>query len=384
MTKTGSTVALLAIGCHRRDGPSLDHAVQGADRRLRAMRKFLLAGAAVATLGFSTISEAHAFNVVKDWSKPGEPISVQQIVTNDGSQKCWLGIGGSDNVMFSLDFFQSGSIVFRIISSNRDAPWTGISQIQLKFDNGSPYKANASLDSSGHVLSAGVKDEGEGKNFLHDLWNGQSFHATAGSTEVDFPLTGSATALLHLHQCRYEIAPQIETAANDGSQPHFTPPAAHPVVPATTPEYVPPPAAPVSALAPPPVVGPRAVKLIVDDGSYYVEATIDNAVHYKFAVDTGASLVTIPQDFADYLMQHNALSPADYKGVDKFTIADGSTRQQNLYTLHTVSIDGVTAHNVLCSVGPAGSPFLLGKSFFDKFNGGFSINPSQGTMTLTP
>jgi clan AA aspartic protease (TIGR02281 family) len=341
------------------------------------MRKFLLAGAAFAALG----SQAHAYSVVKDWSKPGEAIPVQQIIADDGSTKCWLGMGGTNYLAFNLDFFQNGNVIFRLSSTK--SLWSSDGQIQVRFDNGELYNANARLDSidSKQALSALIKDEGQGKEFLHALWNGNSFHVTAGNVQADFSLTGSATAMLHMHQCRYTIAPEVETALADPTQPHFTPPAAQSAAPPVLVHqdaahgYTPP------TPAQPPSDSHQSVRLHATHGAYYVTALINGIVAQPFQVDTGASSVVIPQDFADYLMQKGALSPKDYQGTGTAVLADGHELKDNVYILRSISIDGVTAHDVECSVAPAGGAFLLGKTFFDRFKS-FSIDSTEGTLTL--
>jgi clan AA aspartic protease (TIGR02281 family) len=357
------------------------------------MRPLLLSTSilgAVLTSGFGS-NEAKAYTQIKAWSKPGEVIEVDQVVANDGKMKCWLGIDSGD-FEFGIEFWQNGGVDVQIITSSRIAPYTSGGSVQFVFDNGASYNDSATLppNPNGHVLVVTLKDEGEGKEFLHNLWNGSSVHVTTGKEEANFSLTGSATAILHLHQCRYEIAPQVEIA--DAQAPGGSPitPQATTIPTQPFPSAPSPPAPPVPAEMPSfggaPAYqsnGPTQVPMEVSEGAYYVNTIVNGTARVRFQIDTGATLVSIPQNIADYLMQRGTMAQDDYKGSTSFVMANGEREPGDVYMLRSISIEGVTVNDVLCSVGSDNSTILLGKSFFDKFSG-FSLNKAQGTLTLTP
>jgi|SRR5215469_13916229 len=62
-----------------------------------------------------------------------------------------------------------------------------------------------------------------------------------------------------------------------------------------------------------------------DGGNFYVDGTVDG-FPVRFVLDTGASVVQIPPDFARQLYLSGQLTEADYRGHDEFGMANGGAR----------------------------------------------------------
>jgi predicted aspartyl protease len=140
--------------------------------------------------------------------------------------------------------------------------------------------------------------------------------------------------------------------------------------------YQPPPTQPYASSyteSPPP---PRPADLVHvslgrDGGNgYTLPVTIGGingaASTQTFTLDTGASAVTMPADLASRL---NAYDVFGLSGLQETlsTLADGSSQRVLVGTLTSLTVGGITVHNVTCIIGPPGTSLLLGQSFLQKF-----------------
>ena len=118
-----------------------------------------------------------------------------------------------------------------------------------------------------------------------------------------------------------------------------------------------------------------------DDGSGTFEATvsINGQDAIELVVDSGASLVTIPQRLASQL----DIKIGPDARVIRMSIADGSVITGRLVTLDSVRMGKFTARNVECAVLGAeavNAPNLLGMSFLGNFK--FELDAAKGEMKM--
>jgi clan AA aspartic protease (TIGR02281 family) len=124
------------------------------------------------------------------------------------------------------------------------------------------------------------------------------------------------------------------------------------------------------AFSPPPVI--VDVPLNRDRNGITLAASVNGANRVQFLLDTGASGVSLPRDLFDQLWAEGRITQADYQGEGSAVLADGRTVHGDRYLLRSLTVGKITAHNVLCSIGPAGSDPLLGLAFLNRFTS-FSI-----------
>jgi hypothetical protein len=139
----------------------------------------------------------------------------------------------------------------------------------------------------------------------------------------------------------------------------------------------------VTPPAPPPTVAnPAEVPISMrNGGGVEVWASINSTTRLSFMVDSGAGDVSIPQDMFDTMMTQGVVTPADFRGVRTYVMANGTKDVEPVYVLASVTVGNRTAVNVLCSVGVKGSGLLLGQSFLKKFRS-WSIDNERSVLVL--
>lgn len=175
-----------------------------------------------------------------------------------------------------------------------------------------------------------------------------------------------AGVALALAGCQIGPSPaEIEAAAILTSRAHSHPaPIAAPVVSAGAGDFygsrnIPQQAAPPS--------GVIEVALYRTPGAFYVNASINGSPPIKFQLDTGASTVAMPLSMAMRLTNDGYLSRTEFRGMGSAQIANGSSMRTARFMLSSMTLGGVTVHDVPCMVGPEGTSFLLGLGVLNKF-----------------
>jgi predicted aspartyl protease len=127
----------------------------------------------------------------------------------------------------------------------------------------------------------------------------------------------------------------------------------------------------------------RMATTLVDNGrgDLSVFGTVNGTMPVQFILDSGAAMVSLPQDIADQMLRDGSLTPADYAGNVITTIADGSEHPQPTYALRSVTVGNQTATNVTCMIGPPGTNPLLGQTFLKKFDT-VTIDNKHRTLVL--
>ncbi|MBR5147682.1 MAG: retroviral-like aspartic protease family protein, partial [Bacteroidaceae bacterium] len=113
-----------------------------------------------------------------------------------------------------------------------------------------------------------------------------------------------------------------------------------------------------------------------------VKCTINNLpLHFIF--DTGASIISISDVEANFMMKNGYLSSKDVVGKQHFMTADGSVSEGTVLNLRNVNFGGLTLDNVQASVVKnQRAPLLLGQSVMQKL-GRIEIDNEQRVLKIT-
>jgi hypothetical protein len=108
-------------------------------------------------------------------------------------------------------------------------------------------------------------------------------------------------------------------------------------------------------------------------GGHTVDVVLGTNTPVTMLIDTGATLVSLPQNIADQLV-----SVGDATVVDQgsFKIADGTSHTQNIIDIGKFTIGGHTLYHIKASVGPSDSMMLLGTNVLNTF-GKYSIDAAN-------
>jgi clan AA aspartic protease (TIGR02281 family) len=117
-----------------------------------------------------------------------------------------------------------------------------------------------------------------------------------------------------------------------------------------------------------------------DRGIYVVPVTINNAITLDFAVDSGASDVSIPEDIVNALIGAGTIRDTDFIGEKTYMIADGSKVKSRIFRIRSLMVGDRIVENVIGSVAPKGV-LLLGQSFLGRFKS-WSIDNSRHALVL--
>ena len=168
-----------------------------------------------------------------------------------------------------------------------------------------------------------------------------------------------------------------QTLEDEGQPPYFEAKinqikAAHGIVTASAPAAVNP--FPTASGAP-------RIALEAGRGELYVPVVVDDTVTAKFVVDSGATDVCIPANFARTLVRMGKLTRGDYVGRGMSMLANGSRAASQFFVIHSMRVGGHEAHNVTAIITPPGSPLLLGQSFLHRFKS-WSIDNKHRELVL--
>jgi clan AA aspartic protease (TIGR02281 family) len=123
------------------------------------------------------------------------------------------------------------------------------------------------------------------------------------------------------------------------------------------------------------------IKLENSGNTYQLKATINDTVKINFTLDTGASDVLVPAEVALTLLSSGTLSENDFIGYQTYTLADGSTLPSAQFKLREMEVGSHRLTNVVASLGPVGSPPLLGQSFLSRL-GSWTIDYQRQVLVV--
>ena len=117
-------------------------------------------------------------------------------------------------------------------------------------------------------------------------------------------------------------------------------------------------------------------------GTLIIQAAVNGGPPMSFAVDSGASLISMPSEAAQPLFDQGLIRPADYLATRPFQLANGSMAAARIYRLHSVRVGDKEVDDVLAAIYPGQGQRLLGQSFLKRFKS-WSIDNSKNALVLT-
>jgi clan AA aspartic protease (TIGR02281 family) len=126
-----------------------------------------------------------------------------------------------------------------------------------------------------------------------------------------------------------------------------------------------------------------AVPLKQDGGIFVVPVEINGAITLEFAVDSGATDVSVPLDVFSTLRRTRTIKASDIIGEQTYVLADGSRSRSIMFTIRSLKVGDKVVENVKGSVAPSQGTLLLGQSFLERFKS-WSINNTNHELLLEP
>lgn len=121
------------------------------------------------------------------------------------------------------------------------------------------------------------------------------------------------------------------------------------------------------------------IKMRLSNGVFFVPIEI-NGVSMEFIFDTGASIISLSQTEALFLLKQGKLKDEDFRGTQQFTDANGDISEGSTVNLKEVKIGNKTIYNIEASiVHNQVAPLLFGQSAMNKF-GKITIDYSKNEI----
>lgn len=117
-----------------------------------------------------------------------------------------------------------------------------------------------------------------------------------------------------------------------------------------------------------------------DGGTYSINVSFGNT-NQTFILDSGAAETSITSTLERKLIADGLITKNDYLPDGLYKIADGSIISQRRAIIKQLKVGEFTVKNVVVSIGDDNSPFLLGRSFLDKFKE-WSIDNQRKVLKL--
>jgi clan AA aspartic protease (TIGR02281 family) len=108
------------------------------------------------------------------------------------------------------------------------------------------------------------------------------------------------------------------------------------------------------------------IKLSSTGGVYTVPVRLNDLLTVDFLIDTGAADVGLSDELAARLQSTGVMTERDFRGSERYTLADGSFVTCRLLVLRAVRIGAREVPDVKASACPGNAPLLLGQSFLKK------------------
>jgi clan AA aspartic protease (TIGR02281 family) len=142
---------------------------------------------------------------------------------------------------------------------------------------------------------------------------------------------------------------------------------------------------PAVAAEPVPAVQPDGgateVRLRNHDGTFEVPVTINGAMTLPFAIDSGASDVSVSADVMEKLIQAGTVSRGDFLGKQVYHLADGSAVSSETFRIHVLKVGDREVRDVMGSITNDADSLLLGQSFLNRFRS-WSIDNQRQVLLL--
>ena len=123
------------------------------------------------------------------------------------------------------------------------------------------------------------------------------------------------------------------------------------------------------------------VLLKENKGIFVVPVEINGAITLDFAVDSGASTVSIPTNVYNTLVRTGTINDSDIIGQATILLADGSKSKLPVFRIRSLKVGDKTIKNVIAAVLPLGGQLLLGQSFLARFKS-WSLDNKKHVLLL--
>ena len=140
-------------------------------------------------------------------------------------------------------------------------------------------------------------------------------------------------------------------------------------------------AAPVSRTSDTILSSHTRVPLRIDRGISFVPVEINGTLKLDFAIDSGASDVSVPADVFSTSKRTSSVKESDLIGQKSYVLADGSTTQSSIFKIRSLKIGELVVEDVKASVTPSHATLLLGQSFLERFKS-WSIDNTTHELLL--
>jgi len=118
-------------------------------------------------------------------------------------------------------------------------------------------------------------------------------------------------------------------------------------------------------------------------GVYQTPVTLNGKVQLEFIIDSGASLVYIPNHIFEQLKANGSISSSDILGKGKSQIANGDIVDILIINISKLKIGQTEIENVRAAVGGNRSAILLGQSALKRLEP-WSLDTQKGILRITP
>jgi clan AA aspartic protease (TIGR02281 family) len=125
------------------------------------------------------------------------------------------------------------------------------------------------------------------------------------------------------------------------------------------------------------------VPMKIAGGIFVVPVEINGTMMLDFAVDSGATDVSVPADVFSALTRTGTVNASDIVGEQTYVLADGSEVKSTTFTIRSLKVGSMIVENVRGSVASARGALLLGQSFLGRFRS-WSVDNTQHVLLLEP
>ena len=125
------------------------------------------------------------------------------------------------------------------------------------------------------------------------------------------------------------------------------------------------------------------VSLQPSGGTFMVPVTINNSILLDFTIDSGAADVSITADVMLTLMRTDTITKDDFIETKKYSLADGSVVNSDVYRIKSLRIGELEVHDVTVSVSKLEGSLLLGQSFLKRLKS-WSIDNQRHFLIMKP
>jgi len=123
------------------------------------------------------------------------------------------------------------------------------------------------------------------------------------------------------------------------------------------------------------------IPLKKEGGVFTLSVTLGNIIKSQFILDSGAGDCSISTELENKLKANGLIKEKDYLPNALYRIADGSVSICKRVKIPKIIVGGKIIYNLVTSIGPSGSPNLLGQSFLSKTNK-WSIDNSTNQLII--